>query len=370
MKTKYSIMLVVVLLAFSCKKDDDAEAPAPEPQIEEMYFPPLVGNEWDTMTFVSAGWDTTALPDLYSFLESNGTRAFIVLQNGKIVTEKYWGNTILDNSPFSAESKWYWASAGKTLTAMLTGIAQQEGLLNINDKTSEYLGSGWTSMPQEKEDLILIKDQLTMTTGLDYTSGNIDCTDPECLQYKSDAGAEWYYYNAPYTLLESVISNAAGTSYNDFSDQGIENKIGIDGNWIPQGYNNVFWSTARDAARFGLLLLNKGVWNSDSVLTDTEYFTAMTNSSQSLNPSYGYLTWLNGKESLILPTSSVSFNAMLSPNAPSDMFAAMGKNGQFINVIPSVKMVVIRMGTAPDNGAVPVLFHDEMWEKINTVIEQ
>ncbi|NEN24765.1 serine hydrolase [Cryomorpha ignava] len=370
MKANYLIIIALIFIAFSCKKDDESAIPAPAPDqpVEQMYFPPVAGNEWDTMSFATAGWDTTALTALYDFLETNETRAFIVLQNGKIVTEKYWGNNIIGNAAFTADSKWYWASAGKTLTAMITGIAQQEGLLDINDKTSTYLGNGWTNMPQEKEDLILIKNQLTMTSGLDYFFGSIDCTDSECLQYKTDAGTEWYYYNAPYTLLESVVGNASGLSYNAYCDQSIENKVGMSGSWISQEYNNVYWSTARDAARFGLLLLNKGVWDTDSVLNDIAYFTAMTNSSQDLNPSYGYLTWLNGKESIILPSLPLSFNTSLSPNAPEDLFAALGKNGQFVNVIPSKNMVVIRMGTVPDNGAVPLIFHDEMWEKINAVI--
>ncbi len=368
MKANHLLIITAIAAFISCKKDDDSPPDTPIPQAAEMYFPPTSGTQWDSMSFTSAAWDTTALPYLYNFLETNGTRAFIVLQNGKIVTEKYWGDNIIGTAPFTVDSKWYWASAGKTLTAMITGIAQQEGLLDINDKTSDYLGTSWTNMPQENEDLILIKHQLTMTTGLDYTAGDIDCTDPECLNYKSDAGTEWWYYNAPYTLLESVVSNAAGISYNDYCDQSIENKIGMDGYWAPLDFNNVYWSSARDAARFGLLLLNKGVWNTDSVLTDTDYFTAMTNSSQSLNPSYGYLTWLNGKDSLLLPGSSIVFNSPISSNAPADLYSALGKNGQFINVIPSKNMVVIRMGIAPDNGAVPLIFHDEMWEKLNAVM--
>lgn len=366
MKTSLILLLVFSLAATSCKKENDTSIENPTPQ-HEMYFPLTSGSQWDSTTFAEAGWDTSGISDLYNFLESNGTRAFIILKNGKIVTEKYWGNTIANTAPFTKESKWYWASAGKTLTAFLTGIAQQEGLLNINNKTSDYLGEGWTSLPPEKEDLILIKNQLTMTTGLDYATGNPDCTNPECLQYKADAGSQWYYHNAPYTLIESVVSNAAGVSFNDLTDQRIESKIGMDGTWILSDYNNVYWSTARDAARFGLLLLNKGVWETDSVLADPDYFVAMTNSSQDLNPSYGYLTWLNGKESIILPGSPLSFSSSVSPNAPTDLFAAMGKNGQFIDVIPSENIVVIRMGEAPDNALVPVFLHDEMWQKIHLI---
>ena len=368
MKTPTILLISVLLFFASCKKDDDAPSENPPPT-PELYFPEITIGQWDSITPAEAGWNEAALPEFYDFMEANGSRAFIVLKEGKIVIEKYWGTNVLNTAPFTAESNWYWASAGKTLTAMLTGIAQSEGMLDINDKTADYLGQGWTSAPAEKEDLILIRHQLTMTTGLDFTNGSLDCTDPECLEYKSDAGTEWYYYNAPYTLLESVISAASQMAYNDFTDQKLEEKIGMAGTWLPVGENNVYWSTARDAARFGLLLLNEGVWASDSVLADPNYFSAMTNTSQDYNQSYGYLTWLNGKESIIYPGLTFPFNIPLSQNAPADMYAAMGKNGQFINVVPSKKMVVIRMGQSPDGEFVPMAFHDEMWERLNEIIE-
>lgn len=360
--------LLCLFILCNCKGDDTIQEEIIVAE-EELYFPPTNSDVWDTKTIESLNWNTTAAEDLYAYLSDNGTRAFIILKDGKIVVEKYWGNTIQGNSLFNETSNWYWASAGKTLTACLVGVAQQDGLLNINNKTSDYLGANWTSLPPEKEDLITVKHQLTMTTGLDFNVPSEDCTDPECLQYLVDAGTQWYYHNAAYTLLESVVSNAAGISYNDFTDQNIESQTGMNGTWIPLGYNNVYWSTARDAARFGLLLLNEGTWNTTPVLSDTAYFNAMTNSSQSLNPSYGYLCWLNGKSSVVFPSDTTSYPISLAPNAPSDLYAALGKNGQFIDVVPSENLVVIRMGEAPSGDLVPVNFHNTMWEKITTMLE-
>jgi CubicO group peptidase (beta-lactamase class C family) len=211
------------------------------------------------------------------------------LKEGKIAVEKYWGNNILNTASFDQNTNWYWASAGKTLTAFLVGLAQEKGLLDIQDKTSDYLGPNWTSLPPEKENLINIRHQLTMTTGLDYHVPDIFCTDPECLQYGQDAGTQWFYHNAPYTLLEQVVSNAAGVPYNQFTDTELESQTGMSGQWIRSGFNNLYWSTARDAARFGLLILNKGQWKDTPVMTDIDYYNAMITPSQDLNPSYGYL---------------------------------------------------------------------------------
>lgn len=79
---------------------------------------------------------------------------------------------------------------------MTIGIAQQEGFLNINDKTSDYLGLHWTALNQDKEALITIKNQLSMTTGLN--DANFTSTNPINLTYLADAGTRWVYHNGPY----------------------------------------------------------------------------------------------------------------------------------------------------------------------------
>lgn len=370
-KCLFILFLINLLSCSSDSKNSDIgtdDDPVVVP--DQMYFPPTDSNDWESTSPESLGWNTTEIESLNTFLTDNNTRAFIVLINGKIVIEEYWGKDLLGVADFTENSKWYWASAGKTLTAFLTGMAQQENLLNINDKTSDYLGVGWTNAPEDKEALITIKNQLTMTTGLDYEVDDIDCTESDCLTYKADAGTQWFYHNGPYTLLEQVVSNAANNSYNDYTEEVLSTKIGIQkGEWTPIGFNNVFFSTAKDAARFGLLLLNEGDWDGESILTDKSYFDDMVNTSQDLNLSYGYLTWLNGKSSIIYPGVSFSLNTQLSKNTPSDLYAAMGKNGQFIDVIPSQNMVVIRLGDdSSDISLVPTTFHDNMWEKINAVI--
>lgn len=94
----------------------------------------------------------------------------------------------------------------------------------------------------------------------------------------------------------------------------------------------------------------------------------MLNTSQNLNPSYGYLWWLNGKDSHILPVLTTSFNGSFSPNAPDDLVIAAGKNAQLLSISPSQNLIVIRMGESPDDSLVPNQFHDDMWQKINAVI--
>ena len=329
----------------------------------ENYFPPLYGDFWETIKPETLGWDTSKINQLYAFLENKNTKAFIVLKDGKIVLEKYFGS-------FTKDSIWYWASAGKTLTATLVGIAQQEGLLSIYDKTSKFLDEGWTSCPREKEDLITIRHQLTMTTGLDYQVQDLDCTEPQCLKYRSDAGTQWYYHNAPYTLLEKVVEKVSGVNYNLYFSQKIRNQIGMNGAWIKLGYNNVYFSNARSMARFGILIANNGYWEDKNIIKDKDYLNQMINTSQELNKSYGYLWWLNGKESCMIPGSSKVFNTMLMPNAPLDTYTALGKDGQILNISPSKGIIMVRMGERPDDQFfISTNFANDIWMYLNNIME-
>lgn len=119
-------------------------------------------------------------------------------------------------------------------------------------------------------------------------------------------------------------------------------------------------------ARFGLLMLNEGVWDGTPVLRDAAYFQAMTNTSQELNKSYGYLWWLNGKASYRLPSLQLDIPGPIMPAAPEETFAAIGKDGQLINVVPGQGLVMIRMGATPGDGSlVSSDYNNSIWEKIN-----
>ncbi|MBK7874105.1 MAG: serine hydrolase [Saprospiraceae bacterium] len=332
----------------------------------QLYFPPKISDTWATVAPQELGWNTNQINPLLQWLDEKNTKAFIILQDGKIAIEQYFDS-------FTQDSLWYWASAGKSLTAFLVGIAKQEGLLDIQDKTSDYLGKGWTSVPSEKEDLITIWHQMTMTTGLDdglTPTAQIpdpdNCLTPACLQYLADAGSRWAYHNAPYRLVQDVVASASGQTFQQFTNQRIKQKIGMStGLW----FNYVFYSRPRDMARFGLLALNKGIWNGEAVLQDTTYFQEMVHTSQNLNKSYGYLWWLNGKGEFMLPQSRIVFPLDLIPSAPDDMFMALGKDDQKIYVIPSQNMVVIRMGESAEGRLALSAFDDELWQRLMQIIQ-
>ena len=332
----------------------------------EYYFPPLNNDSWESIDTDSLGWNQNALEDLKSYMVETNSRAVIILKEGKIAFEHYNGKNIVGQD-FDADDIWYWASAGKTLTSFLVGIAQSDGLLDIEDSSSLYLGEGWTNMEPAQENNIKIKHQLTMTTGMDDRTGNSDCTDPPCLNYFVDPGERWSYHNAPYTRLDGIIEGATNSDFDSYFNQKLRNPIGMDGFWTYLDYNHVYWSTARSMARFGLLNLNEGNWVEAEIMRDKEYWTNMTNISQTLNKSYGYLWWLNGSPSYMIPGLQLVFPGSYAPTAPDDMYAGLGKNGQVVSIIPSEDLVIVRMGDNPDQSLVPLNFVIELMERIGLV---
>ncbi|MCH7414986.1 beta-lactamase family protein [Belliella sp. R4-6] len=353
-------LLLAVLLLFSCKETENNSN-------NELYFPPIGPDEWETISPASLNWKTEELDDLFEVLEEGNTRGFIILKDGKIVIEKYFGNRLIGSQSFDKNSSWYWASAGKILTATLVGIAQEEELLSILDPSSKYLGDAWTSLNPDQEKKITIWHQLTMTSGLDESVNGSDDYSPEKLLFKAEPGTRWAYHNAPYTILDQVIEKASGKSFDSYFDSKIASKIGMRGSWQRIGVNNVYFSDTRSAARFGLLVLADGKWKGESIIDDKDFLNQMTTTSQTINESYGYLWWLNGKRSYMIPSLQIILPGPILPNAPEDMISGLGKDGQFVCVVPSKNLVLIRFGMDADNSLVSFQFLDLIWEKINNI---
>lgn len=349
------LAITIIVFLVGCKKDTGTTNPANE----AYYFPPNTSDVWETKSPLTS-WDAAKLQEAFDFAGTKNTYGMLILHNGKMVKEQYWNG-------WDKTNRYPLNSAYKSIVATVTGIAQQEGLLNINDRTSKYLGTGWTTAPLAKENLITIRHQLTMTTGLNENVPDDNCVTPACLTYRADAGTSWYYYNAPYRLVQDVVAAASGKTFFNYSKEKLFDKIGINTAFT---FNYILYCTTREAARFGSFILRKGEWNGTQILTDQNYFNAMTNTSQTYNLSYGYLWWLNGKASTMSPGSSLVFPVSLAPDAPKDMIMALGKDDKKIYVVPSLNIVVVRLG---DNAGASVLgpssFDNELWAKLKLALK-
>ncbi|MBC8757485.1 serine hydrolase [Kordia sp. YSTF-M3] len=358
----YILSLVFLSLFMNCASEAIDELPPEETPIiveDPLYFPPINSDTWETTTISELNWNADQLQPLLDYLEEKNTKSFIILHKGKIVVENYMNG-------HTATSPWYWASAGKTLTTAVAGIAQDENLINLNSKVSDYIGTGWTSASLEKENLITCKDLLSMTSGLDDTLG--DGITPSELQYFADAGTRWAYHGV-FLKIQDVIASASNQTWDDYFNSKLKNRIGMTGAWIQTGNPNVFWSTTRSMARFGLLIAANGTWETTQIIPEP-FLNEATSTTQNINEAYGYLWWLNGKSTYRLPQTQLEFSGELVPNAPQDMYCALGKNDQKIYIVPSRDLVIIRMGNAADGDNFALSdFDNVLWGKINLLID-
>ncbi|PCJ96964.1 MAG: serine hydrolase [Flavobacteriaceae bacterium] len=362
MKTQV-LFFLIILCCFSCSKDALVEKDDTTTEVNSIYFPPINSNDWEASIPSELGWDLSSEQPLKAYLDEKGTDAFMILKDGKIAVEWYFGD-------FNMDSNHTWNSAAKTLVASVIGIAQEEGHLSLDNASADYLGEGWSSLTLEQENNITVKHHLTMTTGLDYTVEDDFCTDKECLIYKNDPGSYWYYHNATYAVLDELITGATNQNFKTYFNTNLRDRIGMQGLWVKVGYLNLYYSTARSMARFGLLNLNNSVWGDVTILGDTNYINDMKKTSQDHNKSYGYLWWLNGKESFKLPGTETLYSGKLIPSAPDDLYAGLGANDQKLYIVPSQGLVIVRMGAnANDSTLASSTFDEELWQKINAFIK-
>jgi len=297
----------------------------PKRSLADYYYPKT--DVWDKVTPQSLGWDASKLKEAVQFAGANDSTALIVLYKGKIVAEEYWQR-------WGARSRANIASAAKSIMSTLIGIAQQQGNLRIDDFVSGYLGDGWSKAPLEKEQAITIKHLLTMTSGLNQR-----------LEYEAEPGTKWVYSTLAYHQFMGVVEKATGKPINEFSTQVLFGPLGMsDSRWFTSSVT----ASARDMARFGLMVLSQGTWAGKQVIDDG-YLAAALATSQDLNHSYGYLWWLNGKDSLVTPGVPLLVRRSLVPEAPADMVAALGMGDKKIYVVPSLDLVVVRHGTAAND---------------------
>lgn len=328
------------------------------PAAERIYFP-ANDTTWERVEPARAGWDSHALDEALEFAGSRRSTAVVVLDRGRMVTERQWDPGRQKTTASYAFEKTAQgetiedvASAQKSVTAVLFGIAQQRGLIRLDDPVVKYLGTGWSKASPDEERKITMRHLLSMSSGL-----------ANALTYEAEPGTRWRYNTFAYQKVMRALAKASGKSENELTKEWLTGPLGMShSRWreraeLPGLLG--FMTTARDLARFGLLVEAEGMWDKRAVV-EREWIRQMVNSSQAMNPSYGYLWWLNGRP-CISPAGKKS--ARLIPSAPDDLAAALGALGRKVYVVPSLSLVVTRIG---DNSDLPgeESFDNEFWQRI------
>jgi CubicO group peptidase (beta-lactamase class C family) len=324
--------------------------------------PPASG--WDTADPASVGWDPPALQAALDFAGAHGTRALVVAVGGRVIAQQAWGVSI---DGFARDV----ASCQKSVVALLVGNLQDAGRLAIDEPVTTYLGAGWTRATPGEEAPITVRHLLTMTSGL-----------ADDLTFAAPPGTVWRYTTNAYQQLVPLVEEVSGRSIDESTRVALFDPIGVSraSRWQVRRIEGPFGvdptgrriqglvMTAPDLARVGLLVLRDGTWGARRVLADRSYLAEALAPSQELNPSYGYLWWLNGQDAFVLPGPPVRRPGPLIPGAPADLVAALGKDDQKLYVVPSLEAVVTRLGAPadPSRGPRPARssFDAELWQRL------
>lgn len=305
---------------------------------------------------VPAGIDIDALNEVLDMafadtIPYKGTFALTVVYKGQLVAERF-------RSDFKPQYKFLSWSIAKSFTNALVGILVKDGKMDI-DQPLEI--PEWKGDDRKK---ITVNNLMHMNSGLEWNEDYGNNSDVNIMLHKvGDMGqyaidkplkypsdSIWYYSSGTTNIVSLIIRRSfdSDEEYYRFPREEFFNKTGMrsaifeadaSGTFVGSSY---LYATMRDYARFGLLYLNKGNWLGEQILPKgwVEYSTTEAKGSDG---QYGAFFWLN-------------LEGTNYPDVPRDMFSCNGHDGQFIYIIPSKDLVVVRTGFSKkgdfDNNAV------------------
>ncbi|WP_281323032.1 serine hydrolase domain-containing protein [Flavobacterium aestivum] len=266
------------------------------------------------------------------------TRSVLVIYKDKIIAEKYADG-------FTKNSILLGWSMTKSVTGTLFGILQKQGRFNI------YRPAPIAEWENDNRKNITTNDLLHMNSGLEWDEYYDRICDATKMLFQTEdmtrsqlikpaifkPNTHWNYSSGTTNLLSGILRKQFKThqEYLDFWYSALIDKIGMHsmfietdmaGNYVGSSYA---WATTRDWSKLGLLYLHKGNWNGKQLFDPSwaKYVSTPTNTSHG---RYGAQFWLN---------TSGHF-----PDAPRDLYYCSGFQGQIVAIIPSMDLVIVRMG--------------------------
>lgn len=282
---------------------------------------------------------------LMTIIDSNDTHAFLVIQNGKLVYEKYWDG--YDSSTISGSF-----SAAKSIISLLIGIAVDEGKIkSVEEPAGNYLPHFTTNGLGK----IRIKDLLTMSSGTSYNESDKSYFSMNAYGYygeneeymvnmmekKEEPGVFWQYRSGDTQVLGLIVEKVFGKTISALVSERFMQPMGAnaDAQWLLDGAGRhekafcCFNAVARDYAKFGQLVLNKGNWNGEQLVSEKYIAEATTPASYLKDRSEN-----NG------PVDFYGYQYWMVNHSGVHAIAQNGLFGQYVYIIPEKNAVVVRLG--------------------------
>jgi CubicO group peptidase (beta-lactamase class C family) len=315
-------------------------------QSQVKHFPE---KHWDYIKNVSTyGYTMEGLKKAKTYADSINTEAVIIVVNGKILYE--WG---------SVDQKYNTHSIRKSFLSALYGNYVQKGIINI-DLTMEELGVDDNPPLSEEEKEATIRDCLKARSGIYhpalYESKGMKALKPE--RYSEKAGIHWYYNNWDFNATGTIFTKLTGKDIFEAIKTEIADPIQME-DYTPQDGNYVsgeesihraypFRVTARDLARFGLLMLNNGKWKNKQLIPETwvkESTSYHSDATLYSSDGYGYMWWVAKDYN--------KFPHLPGVTLKEGTYSARGSGGHYVLVIPEYNMVLVhRVNTDKQNNRV------------------
>ena len=294
-----------------------------------------------------------AVNDLIGYAQAYDSFSLLVLHRGKILLEWY-------RDDYAADSLTQSQSMHKTIQALLTGMAIEQGLIT---SVAQRIGDFIPEWNQDTRGDIRILDLLQMSSGLQNFTNSFNPwgdafrwlfaadTRPATLQFplQTTPGTVFDYNDLNAQLLGLVLSRASGQRYADWLQSQLWQPLGNDRAqvWLDQPGGEAMHAccllaTSRDWARIGLLMANQGRTADGRQLIPADWIAAVTRPNP-LTPHYGYLTWI-GSNSAENPR--LTGYKQTEPWLAEDVFFLSGYGAQRVYVSPSAELVVVRLGPA------------------------
>ena len=353
MKKLLSLLLALVLIfavpgcgSGGAEADESVEAAettlvTTEPATEA---PPANGWEFDTPE--NHGMDGALLARFHEAIGTTDVTSIVIVKNGYIVDEYYKGE-------FDEDSVFRFNSCTKSFTSALIGIAVEEGLIRgIDTRIAEYFPQiDESGSAYQKE--ITIRHLLEHTAGMDWPEWGGSIWRPFvsaenwvdfilARPMAARPGAVFNYSTGGSHLLAAILEQACGTTARDYMFERLLDPLGIESAELradPQGVmdgGNGLSMTARDAAKFGQLYLERGMWRGRQIVP--EAWVAQSTKRHSAGYAsfgqYGYQWWVK------------TFGEYSA-------YFAQGHGGQYIIVVPALELVTVMTSRAGTNGAAP-----------------
>jgi len=307
---------------------------------------------------------SAAMDTVFSYLRSQKTTGFLVIQDGKVIAERNWPAPedpmfkLFTYGPAADGSLLEdVASQQKSFVSVLVGVAIDKGLIDVDRPVSDYLGVGWTKAPPAAEHLIRVIDVLTMSSGLD-----------EQFHLSHPAGTVFLYNTPVYATTKKILEAATKMRIDAVTREWLTVPAGMkDTAWRKRPAAPIFAeadnptglvTTPRDIATFGEMILHDGVATNGNRIISSASLRAMFTRSAN-NPAYGRLWWLNGS-SYTIKALSKRVEGPLIPAAPADLVGALGALDRRLYVVPSLNLVVVRTGSMPADAD----FDQQVWLRL------